>query len=1144
MESEETRNIGVQSVIETIIATVCLGNESSESRRYRMDDDDVKLLFGNQEEENITSSINRCEVNIRFNDVQEEDDTKSIEKSQRTIKTLLESLPNNEDDDDDDDFLQSSINSSHSQSTFDSIFENSFKRPRRFCSHDTLVGSLSPENARNKLQRRRTSEATKTISLESHHSNLMCYKTGTFPRKEHRVINRFNSTKCIEAKKSSSLTSMHTLFKDFSIERVNLTSPNDIKEISIDLLQSGIATTPGSRDVKGRRILMIRIDEIAWQKCKVERSNLAQYLLYLTCRCSSSYLVLIDARSSGVTSSIDTAIEALALLQEHGKPDCNYFEVLFLTEDNITVDNLKSYIEGRLRTKCDIIKSMEELEKYVSKVELPIQFGGSRKFSQAEWIQGRLVVDSYVVFCEDICQKFQQKTASISSQSTPSSVRDTKRLLTQLRADFQRMNDDIELRNIRSRRQRVLEQLALCDSYDNEINANYIQAKFDKAGQAVATFTKTTNERLIALERHLLVMKFEQSCDYISRWYNDSFPIIEEKFSKPADSLDVLRTQTKDFDLYYIQVTKQYSKCKGLLSQAIEFKQLGYIPEGELLKRAQLIDEQISRLKFVMDGRKREIEVASEMYRFIDQAYAWALNGMKFVMLLKVDECISIEKCQEMINKFDNYMEQHPAINEEAFEEIFTLGRNYGNNKCLQQIEYAEQKCKETLEFFKKRRQLLLKAKSQLKAKKRSATSFKIRSRNSLDSKSKINGDSIVHVVSSPQSPTFLDDSHRRRISVQSIESKNSSTSDDASSSGDPTTLLKHSSPTPLNISDTVTKTVDDVTATEMSSSVSESSPLSPNTPPERANTSKLKLIIDELISTEQDYVKSLNYVIKHYVPEMSRLDLPHALRCKRNIIFGNIEKIAEFHTNQFLHELEHCRDKPQFVAHTFQLHKKNFSLYALYSKNKPQSDQLLTEHGNEFFRTKQLKLGDKMNLASYLLKPVQRMAKYALLLHNMSKRTTGNVEKCLKDAESLVKFQLRHGNDLLTMDSIRGCDVNLKEQGNLLRQEQFIINSGHKKMQRRVFLFEDLILFAKPVKVSGSHDAYQYKCSYKTAEIGMTENIGESGNKFEIWFRRRKSHQTSQPTFVLQATSRSVKRQWVDEIRSLLWKQALRNKG
>lgn len=61
-------------------------------------------------------------------------------------------------------------------------------------------------------------------------------------------------------------------------------------------------------------------------------------------------------------------------------------------------------------------------------------------------------------------------------------------------------------------------------------------------------------------------------------------------------------------------------------------------------------------------------------------------------------------------------------------------------------------------------------------------------------------------------------------------------------------------------------------------------------------------------------------------------------------------------------------------------LQKDNFGLYALYSKNKPLSDQLLLEHGNEFFRTKQRELGDKMDLASYLLKPVQRMGKLNIL--------------------------------------------------------------------------------------------------------------------------------------------------------------------
>ena len=62
-------------------------------------------------------------------------------------------------------------------------------------------------------------------------------------------------------------------------------------------------------------------------------------------------------------------------------------------------------------------------------------------------------------------------------------------------------------------------------------------------------------------------------------------------------------------------------------------------------------------------------------------------------------------------------------------------------------------------------------------------------------------------------------------------------------------------------------------------------------------------------------------------------------------------------------------------------------------------------------------------------------LGKYALLLHAMSKQCSSEDQKNLRDAEELVKFQLRHGNDLLTMDSIRDCDVNLKEQGNLLRQ-------------------------------------------------------------------------------------------------------------
>ncbi|XP_063801675.1 pleckstrin homology domain-containing family G member 4B-like [Pseudophryne corroboree] len=159
----------------------------------------------------------------------------------------------------------------------------------------------------------------------------------------------------------------------------------------------------------------------------------------------------------------------------------------------------------------------------------------------------------------------------------------------------------------------------------------------------------------------------------------------------------------------------------------------------------------------------------------------------------------------------------------------------------------------------------------------------------------------------------------------------------------------------------------------------------------------------------------------------MDRMDLPQDLRGKRGIIFGNLEKLRDFHSQYFLKELESCCKHPLRVSHCFLRHKDQFGMYALYSKNKPRSDLLLASHGNIFFKNKQRQLGDKMDLASYLLKPIQRMSKYALLLKDLIKECSEAQEHelvYLRAAEEMVKFQLRHGNDLLAMDAIRDCDV------------------------------------------------------------------------------------------------------------------------
>ncbi|XP_034000875.1 uncharacterized protein LOC117494204 isoform X1 [Trematomus bernacchii] len=338
------------------------------------------------------------------------------------------------------------------------------------------------------------------------------------------------------------------------------------------------------------------------------------------------------------------------------------------------------------------------------------------------------------------------------------------------------------------------------------------------------------------------------------------------------------------------------------------------------------------------------------------------------------------------------------------------------------------------------------------------------------------------------------------------------------------------------------------------------------------SNALRLQRVLEELVFTEREYVRSLGYILTHYLPLLDRPDIPQDLRGKRGVIFGNLEKLYDFHSHYFLPELEACQREPAMVARCFLRHSESFGLYALYSKNKPLSDALILHRRHDIFKKKQQELGDMMDLSSYLLRPIQRISKYSLLLQDMlalsgSHRPKDMIQDSLlassmcpqsvsgpgsyvpdqmsrerereraeiQAAADLVRFQMRHGNDLLTMDAIQDCDVNLKEQGQLIRQDEFNVFFRKKKCVRRIFLFEDLILFSKTKKTVIGNDVYVYKQSFKTSDIGMTHNSSVSGLCFEIWFRRRKSGDT----YTLKAPSMEVKKAWTTDLERILWDQA-----
>lgn len=61
---------------------------------------------------------------------------------------------------------------------------------------------------------------------------------------------------------------------------------------------------------------------------------------------------------------------------------------------------------------------------------------------------------------------------------------------------------------------------------------------------------------------------------------------------------------------------------------------------------------------------------------------------------------------------------------------------------------------------------------------------------------------------------------------------------------------------------------------------------------------------------------------------------------------------------------------------------------------------------------------------------------------------------------------------------------MNLLEQGTLLLQHEFTLQKKHNSTKRQLFLFEDLLVFAKPRKIGAGRDQYLYKTSRKVTIV------------------------------------------------------------
>lgn len=256
-----------------------------------------------------------------------------------------------------------------------------------------------------------------------------------------------------------------------------------------------------------------------------------------------------------------------------------------------------------------------------------------------------------------------------------------------------------------------------------------------------------------------------------------------------------------------------------------------------------------------------------------------------------------------------------------------------------------------------------------------------------------------------------------------------------------------------------------------------------------RRSARRKEFIMAELLQTERTYVKDLETCIRCFLEETrnGRISVPTGLQSRESIIFSNMEEIYQFHCDTFLRELEKYETMPEDVGHCFVTWAAKFDMYVTYCKNKPESNQLLVAHGGTWFEDLQRKHRVEHPIAAYLIKPVQRITKYQLLLKDL--------QACCQEGQGEIKDGLevmlnvpKKANDALHLGLLEGCDVRIDALGDVVLQDSFTVWDPkqliRKGRDRHIFLFELYLLFSKEVKDSAgkvsSNSFIYYFFNYK----------------------------------------------------------------
>ncbi|XP_042369115.1 guanine nucleotide exchange factor DBS-like isoform X2 [Plectropomus leopardus] len=863
-------------------------------------------------------------------------------------------------------------------------------------------------------------------------------------------------------------------------------------------LQKQFAILPGGRGMNGSPIIVFpEFPEFS----ELEEEEVQNVLSYL------SSIPSVAASGVGFILVIDRRLDRWAavratLLRIAGSFPGNLHLVLVLRPTTLLQrtlsDFLFKYNKDEFKMKVVMLSSVTELHAYIDPGQLTTELGGTQEYCHDSWISHRTAIEAFALMVKTTAQTLQAFGTELAETELPNDAEATTNLLHTHTIKKEKMKEDLQV--ALSQGGRLLECIneplqtdpEYSMTYDEVENLATVQRLLGQLDETETAFDDFWERHRTKLEQCLQLRHFEQHF----REVRAQLDVTSERLSgfsevsvSPAHAEHVLR----ELGGHEEKACDALDRALSLAGDGDRLIENSHYAEDSIRPKCSELRAVCEEINSTLRSKKSLLLRAMELHHALEKASRWCEEGIFLLASQPVDRCQSQDGAEAALQELERYLDTaplHTLTDRSAiccqFEAVLTT-------QLRDQVEKVFQKQSSVQEMFEKRRVSLKK----LAAKQTRP---------------------VQPVAPRPEVKSPLSSPNQQRKERR--------------------------------------YSADNAICKKVESPVHNGGTRHASLSEEEENLAVLRRhVMNELLETERAYVEELLCVLEGYAAEMDNPAMAHlipsTLLSKKVVLFGNMSEIYQFHKRTFLKELEAYTDCPELVGRCFLERMKDLQIYEAYCQNKPRSESLWRQCSDcAFFQECQKKLEHKLGLDSYLLKPVQRITKYQLLLKELLKYSKG-CDGCddLQEALSSILGILKAVNDSMHLIAITGYEGNLSELGRLLMQGSFSVWTEHKKghakvkdlarfkpMQRHLFLHEKALLFCKKREENGEGyekaPSYSFKHSLSMSAVGITENAKGDNKKFEIWCNSRDE------VFIVQASTPEVKTAWVNEIRKVLTQQ------